>query len=112
MTVRYEHKEKYLFEWQKEFKLSKYTIIKPQVKIKFEDLGFEHFKFKTITQFNVLLLKKKNDILTFNTLTEDWSLDLIINEDMIIKIQIEYYWKRHQKKVNRHMWEEFIEEKN
>ena len=112
MTVRYEHKEKYLFEWQKEFKLSKYTIIKPQVKIKFEDLGFEDFDLKNITQFNVLLLKKNNDILSFNTLTEDWSLNLMIEEDITIVIQIEYYWIFDQEIINRHMWEEFLKEKN
>ena len=111
MSLRYELDPKYLFQFQKTFTLKAQTIINRRVTITFEDLNFPHLKHKTITQFTIMILKKNRDILQFETLTEDWSYQLDIEEDTTIQIHIEFFWKRHKDKIHIMDWEEFLLEK-
>ena len=112
MSLRYELDPKYIFQYQKEFNLNAMTIISPKIRIKFSDLNFTHFKFKTIHSFRILLLTQKLDIIKFDTLTEDWFWDFTVKENIQIQIQIEYSWKRHKDKIHIMDWEEWILEKN
>jgi hypothetical protein len=108
MTIRYELDQKYIFQFKKEFELNTATIISPKIKIRFEDLDFKHLKFKNIHTFRILLLSKTNDIIHFSNLTEDWSFDFIVTENIKIQIDIEYSWKRHATKLHIMDWEEWI----
>ncbi len=108
MSLRYELDPKYIFKWDKTFQLNAKTIIWPKIKITFADLDFKHLKFKNIHTFRILLLSKTNDIIHFSNLTEDWSWDFVVKEDIKIQIMIEYSWKRHFNKLHIMDWEEWI----
>jgi len=108
MTLRYELDPKYIFQWDKIFQLNAKNIISPKIKIKFEDLDFKDFEFKNIHTFRILLLSKTNDIIHFSNLTEDWSWDFVVKEDIQIQIMIEYSWKHDLNKLHIMDWEEWI----
>lgn len=108
MSLRYKLDPKYISKFSKIFNLNAQTIVRPQVTITFNDLQFQHLKHKTITSFKIILLKKNNDIVEFDTLNEDWIYQLSITENTIIRIEIEFYWKEDKDKVHIMDWEEWI----
>jgi hypothetical protein len=111
MTLRYDLKPEYIFEWERKWELNFNTIISPKIKLTYNDLNFE-IQNKNIVSFQLLLLKKKYDIIKFDKLHKNWSYELEITENTILKIHINYFNEEDRENVIRRDWEEFIQEKN
>jgi len=107
MTVRYDLKPEYVFEWHRSWDLNSKTIISPHIKITYTDLNFD-LKNKNIVSFQLLILKRKHDLIQFDKLYKDWSYELTLTENTTLKILIEYFNEEDREKVIRRDWEEWI----
>ncbi len=109
MTVRFEYNTELIFEYIKTFELNAATIIHPRIKITFQDLNFD-LSNKKITNFNLIILQKKYDIVSFVNITDKWFYELDVTENTTLKIIINYFEESDRDKAVIHDWEEFLKQ--
>ena len=111
MTLRYDLKPEYIFEWERKWELNLNTIISPKIKLTYDDLNFE-IQNKNIVSFQLLLLQRKHDLIKFDKLHKNWSYELEITQNTTLKIYIKYFNEEDRNNVIRRDCEEFLKEKN